>query len=206
MIWDIIWPILCYDGLTAIVGSFWTEIGALGIQTVSALVTAAVLAAVWRYYGRTDRIWQGSILPARSFWYPLSLVLGVVCCLGLNGLVELSGLKQLFSDYTQVSEELFTSALWLQIVAMGAAIPLTEELIFRGFLYGTLRRYGTIPAAVVISSILFGLYHGNVVQGVYACLFSILLAITYEKSGALSVPVLIHGISNLTSVLVESYH
>jgi len=53
---------------------------------------------------------------------------------------------------------------------------------------------------------LFGLYHGNVVQGMYAFVMAVMLAWVYEYSGQLLAPVLVHGISNLTSVVAERYH
>ena len=53
--------------------------------------------------------------------------------------------------------------------------------------------------AVVLSSALFGFYHMNAVQGVYAFLIGCLIAYSYEYFGSFLMPIAIHMISNLLS-------
>lgn len=206
MLWLVVWPLLFYDGVTVVLGCLWTDSGMLLVQTIAAAISAAILLFFFMGYKRANRIWAGTLLRCEGKWYLLVGVLGVGCCLIFNILIEMSGLKLLFPEYEKVSQELYAPPLGLQILAMGFLIPLVEELIFRGFMYGALRRAGSFGAGVLISSILFGMYHGSVVQGIYAGFFAVILAVSYEKSGSFMVPVLIHSISNLTSVLVESYH
>ena len=53
--------------------------------------------------------------------------------------------------------------------------PIAEELIWRGFLLRTLQRYGK-TTAIVITSLLFGLMHGNIPQAISAVFFGLLLS------------------------------
>ena len=52
--------------------------------------------------------------------------------------------------------------------------PVTEELIFRGYIQGALSRYGK-KFSILCSAFLFGIFHGNLVQTPYAFLAGLLL-------------------------------
>ena len=52
--------------------------------------------------------------------------------------------------------------------------PITEELIFRGYIQGALSRYGK-KFSILCSALFFGIFHGNLVQTPYAFLAGLLL-------------------------------
>lgn len=86
--------------------------------------------------------------------------------------------------------------------------PFTEEIIFRGFLFGALRaRLGPVLAAV-ISSAIFAAVHGYSFAGlVFVFLFGLIFAAIYQRSGSLLPGMIAHGLLNLilTSGLVGWY-
>ena len=49
----------------------------------------------------------------------------------------------------------------------------------------------------MVSGLLFGLFHGNLVQAVYATLLGIVLAIVYEIYDSILAPILFHAVANL---------
>lgn len=57
-------------------------------------------------------------------------------------------------------------------------------------------------AAAAASSLMFGIYHGNPVQGIYAFLIGLLLCLVYERTGKLTAAVLFHGAGNLAVYLL----
>ncbi|MCD7841730.1 MAG: CPBP family intramembrane metalloprotease, partial [Lachnospiraceae bacterium] len=83
----------------------------------------------------------------------------------------------------------------------GLLVPVTEELVFRGLTYRRMRTRMQTYQAVVISALLFALYHGNPIQMLYAFPMALLLALLYEKSGSLVYPILLHIGANLTAIL-----
>ena len=71
----------------------------------------------------------------------------------------------------------FDTPVWLGIISYGILAPLGEEIVFRGVVYGQLRKVLKVPYAVVLSGLAFGLFHGNLVQAVYATVIGCLLAL-----------------------------
>ena len=60
--------------------------------------------------------------------------------------------------------------------------PIAEELLFRGYILRTLRPYGK-RFAIFASAVLFGLFHGNLVQTPYAILVGLLLGYVTVEYG-----------------------
>ena len=70
-------------------------------------------------------------------------------------------------------------------------------------IFRTLRKGFSFLPAAVISGVLFGVYHMNWVQGVYAAALGVLLAFTYEKTNSLLGCYLFHLMFNLLSYVIE---
>ena len=51
--------------------------------------------------------------------------------------------------------------------------PFGEEILFRGFLLQNFKRYG-VRFAIIFSAILFGIYHGNIVQTPFAFILGLM--------------------------------
>lgn len=89
-----------------------------------------------------------------------------------------------------------TSRLLLFFLAGGIISPISEELFFRGVLYGFLRRWGATPA-VFISSFTFVLAHMAGKGSLFApAVGGIVFAISYELEKNLMVPITIHILGN----------
>lgn len=90
------------------------------------------------------------------------------------------------------------SPLLVNAAAKGIIGPAAEELLFRRFLYEGLKPLGKGKSSL-ISSIIFGLCHRHVIQGIYAALWGNVFCFLYEKHHSLKEPFLVHMISNLLS-------
>jgi membrane protease YdiL (CAAX protease family) len=107
-------------------------------------------------------------------------------------------------DQQDVTRELGTDKEELGSVAVAAfliviAAPVSEELFFRGFMYGGLRRSMSLLPAAAISAAVWGALHlgaGNIGVAVQLAVFGVILAWLYERSGTLWAPVLAHAINN----------
>ena len=77
----------------------------------------------------------------------------------------------------------------------GIIAPITEEVIFRGLIFGYLRRWGFM-AALFISTALFAVLHLPTLP-VTQIVGGMVFAIAYHIEGSLIVPIVIHMLGNL---------
>lgn len=90
----------------------------------------------------------------------------------------------------------------LGIIAIVIMAPIVEELLFRGAIEGYLLRKWKHPAgAIVFSSLVFGLVHGNWVQAPFAFVIGLALGWMYYRTSSLLPGILMHFVNNSTAVL-----
>ena len=86
-----------------------------------------------------------------------------------------------------------------RIVAFLALVvfaPIAEEIIFRGWLYGKLRKTIAAPAAIILVSFLFGFLHGQLNVGITVGIMSIAMCVEREMTGTIYASILTHMIKN----------
>ena len=88
------------------------------------------------------------------------------------------------------------------ILAIVVLAPITEEIAFRGMVFGTLRERLALPAALVIQAVIFGVFHGNISQGLLGFGLGCLLAWVYLRSGSIICSMLLHFAFNGTTALI----
>ncbi len=90
----------------------------------------------------------------------------------------------------------------LTFIATAVVPALVEEFAVRGVVMGVLRRFGDI-FAILISAIVFGLMHGNLVQIPFAFVVGLGLGFAAVKTGSVWTSVIIHFINNFISVVLS---
>lgn len=84
-----------------------------------------------------------------------------------------------------------------------AVLPaLLEEMVWRGYILRSLRGYGD-GFAVVVSSLLFGLMHGNLRQIPFAFIVGLVLGYLYVQTNNIWIPIIVHFINNSISTVME---
>lgn len=142
-----------------------------------------------------DAVWCPPVV-----WYAV-IVLAVAGCQILNDLLILLKLNELFPGYTQVTQlTMENQPVWLLIVTVGMVAPIAEELVFRGLVFRRMKDWLKPSAAIILSALFFGLYHGNIVQFLYASILGMLLALMYHRTGTLWTAIVAHMAANLWSL------
>lgn len=80
--------------------------------------------------------------------------------------------------------------------------PIAEEMVFRGMLLQSLRRFGD-GFAIVASALFFGLYHGNFAQTVFAIPAGLIMGWVAVKTNSLLPSILIHFLNNGISIALQ---
>ncbi|MFQ5598136.1 MAG: lysostaphin resistance A-like protein [Nitrospiria bacterium] len=97
-----------------------------------------------------------------------------------------------------VETELGTGRLWIPVIFLIIIGPLLEEIVFRGLLFGPMRRKMGPSYAIFMTAILFMLGHGGFGQSTF--LFGLLLAYLYESTQSLIPSILFHMVLNIRTV------
>ena len=96
-------------------------------------------------------------------------------------------------DFNMPSNNTFMLTVFLGYVCIIG--PILEEIIFRGIILKTMQKYGNFTA-IITTSILFAMFHLNLVQFAQPILIGIILGFVTVKSGSIIPAVLIHMFNN----------
>lgn len=130
------------------------------------------------------------------------VVLSIAVAVGLNCLLLIVNLAQYSKRYQEAAMTLWAPPIWQQMLYSVMLIPIVEEVIFRRIAFCILRKWLDFSWAMLVSAVLFGAYHGNLVQFVYAGLCGMLLAFLYEKYDTILAPIISHMAMNAVAVLL----
>lgn len=83
--------------------------------------------------------------------------------------------------------------------------PITEEVVFRGFVYATLRRTLGPLAAIALSAAAFAAMHAYAFGLLPLFVIGFLLAYLYERTGSLWASVTAHAVNNLYALLITYF-
>lgn len=141
---------------------------------------------------------------------PLTFVLAVVAGMGICMMANIVtsyftviasafGVELYSPDIPMPAGSLGVLTSLMRVVIVAA---LTEELALRGFVMGNLRKYGD-TFAILVSSIVFALMHGNLVQAPFALIAGFGLGYLSVKTGTIWTGIAIHAGNNFISMAVS---
>jgi membrane protease YdiL (CAAX protease family) len=197
------------DGLIAALGFFVIQAVVVLLQTealrlplggrtiwiafciAGAAIYGVVRLIYWR--ARTERVpvFVGSDPPRALQWGVLGGVAASAC--GIAYLVVISALGLFPSPRANPIADP-NLPYWLAALAIVAA-PVFEEFIFRGLIFGGLRRSLGLPAAALANAAIFGLVHPPAAV-IPVATMGLCAALVYERTGALLAPLLVHALYN----------
>ncbi|MBA4138263.1 MAG: hypothetical protein C0518_13195 [Opitutus sp.] len=141
-------------------------------------------------------------------WKSVATVILALPVLGLSSaawslLLRSLGLSDAPQDLIAVFGAVKSPAVLIAMLVVACVVaPLNEELLFRGVIFRFCRqRFGRV-FALIVSGALFGLLHGNLAGFVPLSLLGVALALAYEHSGDIRVPIVAHGLFNLNTTIV----
>ncbi|NKF08317.1 CPBP family intramembrane metalloprotease [Clostridium gasigenes] len=101
------------------------------------------------------------------------------------------------SESLKELNELINNSSWILLfVEIVIIAPVFEEIIFRGIiLNGMLKKYSP-KKAIIVSSLIFGLIHGNLPQGLNAFVLGLVIATVYYYTRSLYISMFMHAANN----------
>jgi len=127
-----------------------------------------------------------------------SIALGLL----LNALFSIFRIPEQSESYAQAAQALYSGDIFFKILGAGILAPISEEILIRGLIYGRFRQKVEAKHAIFWSSLLFGVMHGNMVQGVYGFLMGLFFGFLMEHFQTILAPILGHMGANLAEILI----
>lgn len=175
---------------------------------IPAMIISSVLFiliyVMYRYMKHTPLDIKTASWQKMLFFAGLACIGNVITNLLLNLVIQILPEKWVSSLSTSVGLVSTGQSLWIIILCTGILIPIMEELTFRYGIYGSLSEYNP-KMALIVSSIIFGLIHGNIIQIVYAVIIGFILGYVYAKTHNIWYSIVLHAVNNTCSVLVDSF-
>lgn len=172
----------------------------------AAAITLAVIFAIWFKKLQKENVNEENHF--RTVFQPknviLIILLGLCLQLGVSFLLNLVAyLKpEWFESYQELMEQLVMDNSIISVVYIGLIAPISEELIFRGVILHKSKKVMSLTAANIFQAVLFGIYHMNMVQGVYAFLIGIFFGFICIKLKSLYGAILLHMAINIGGILL----
>ncbi|MDP4091239.1 MAG: type II CAAX endopeptidase family protein [Bacillota bacterium] len=108
----------------------------------------------------------------------------------------------IFPEYEEVSQTVQTAFNPVGIPLIIVLIPIFEEIFFRGIIFNELRSRINVTAAVILQALIFGVFHGNILQGIYTFMLAIILALVYIWTRSIWSNIIVHITYNLLGSIV----
>ncbi|MCM1155752.1 MAG: CPBP family intramembrane metalloprotease [Ruminococcus flavefaciens] len=135
----------------------------------------------------------------------LTIILAAASSITINILFIKLHILEMSESYQQVSEHQYSVAFGIGLFLYGCISPLAEEVLFRGIIYNRLKKYFSIKVSILVSALFFGVYHANLVQGIYGFLMGMLIACVYERFSSFVYAFLFHAVANAVVYTVMNY-
>ena len=214
-IWRVISPLLIHIVIYAIVllaaslileslgnnvfetNTWMTEHAAI-LTSIALVITIPILYLYFKhdYAIRSDEIFK------KPKWILIFAALAITCSHGLSLLLSLFLNTGLANGYDTVETAIYSSSIILLIVRGVILAPVCEELLFRGLVFRRMKEYTSFWPAAIVSSLIFAVYHMNVIQGIFAFVFGLVLCFVYHRFQNLIASMITHAVGNLLSVIL----
>lgn len=161
-------------------------------------------------------LWPGNQThKLRAFYFgALSLLIGYPLVIAVGQLIRMLQISVFqIPEVDQVAVQALKLSLdypymsILMIVGVIFIVPIAEELLFRGYLQGWMRRFVQPKTAIILTSIIFAGFHYSLRQGwsnvellVSLFILSCILGLLYEKQRTLWAPIGLHMAFNSINV------
>lgn len=124
------------------------------------------------------------------------IMLGIVMNLSYN--LILGGLNNIIKFTNNYDAINISVAIY--IICTGILGPILEELLFRGIVFNKLKTFNKQMRSILLVTIIFALFHTNLVQMLYAFCLGFILIYVYEKYKNIMAPILVHIASNIMNI------
>ncbi len=146
-----------------------------------------------------------SVFKKHLYFIPLLIAAGYILQFLTTHLLRQLSLMmpEVMQSYTEsVSSLIGGTASLLTVFTVTFISPVAEEILFRGLSQKYAERaFGALPA-IFIQALIFGIFHMDIIQGIYAFLYGTVFGFMAHKSKSLMPSIILHAAINLSAYLI----
>lgn len=178
------------------------------ILLASSIITVLTFLLIYKVRKKSTKK-ELQIVKTKNINLIIAGVLGVCVWLfnsGVLSLIEEAGLLTKYFDVmNQILSPLAEGSIIISIITVGIVAPFAEEFLFRGVIYKTLNKNISITWTIIIQAVLFGLFHGNLIQGSYATLLGLIFGYVTYKTKSLWPAIIMHMVNNTIATILPMF-
>ena len=188
-------PYTIQNYINSDMGQLWTQI----IYSIAVFTLPYFIVLAIRKQKITDLVNFKWKKPSLS-WPLIMLALGASMVVNVltsqfTSLLDAYGIT-VTAPNLAIPQGVFGASLYLFALTVVPAV--VEEFAFRGVILGSLKKYGS-GYAIVVSSVLFGLMHGNIVQIPFAAVFGLVVGYIALATDSIIPCIIIHFLNNFVA-------
>ena len=171
-------------------------------------VVGIIAFGLWYYFGfvrRGTKVRIKEIIGYKSILAVISMVIGLQFLITAGFVIATELFPKAIEDYMQLMTD--SGLVDNQLIMIVYAIligPVLEELCIRGVTFGFLEKSNIKPFFIIlISGILFGVMHLNLVQGIYASVLGFFLGYMRYKYRSIKITIVMHILFNFMGTYGE---
>lgn len=162
---------------------------------------------VYAWYMKSDVKRLFSLQKIRPMGLAGSLLIGIAAFLGalIVGALLVPVFPESADGLTQLDNMLTGQPAYLLVLVVALMPAIGEELLFRGFVMGTLKEKCKPAVAILVTTLIFAAYHMSLIKMFTIGIVGLGLTLVTYKTGSIIASMSVHFLNNLLSVLIAKY-
>lgn len=154
IVWEIIVPIVLY--YIVFLSTMYFIFAFIGHTTSTYMIAQIISAAItipfmyFASYKPTQQMFVKKPKIDRALFINVLwvIVITLFISFALNNIITMSPLIGLSEGYARANESFYASTLVIELIGSAILSPIMEELVFRGIVFGNMRKIMNVPQAV----------------------------------------------------------
>ena len=205
LFFGVVLPIIIYILITISISSIiylFNNLKSINIIIIQGIINFVSILVLYPYYifFKKRFIFTYSQIINTKLLYLIAVAFSL--CIILNIIIGFIP-RESENIVTQNVEQLTSETnVFISLFIISFLTPIIEEIIFRGFFYDSVKYVSNDIIAIILTSIVFGIFHSDFQQILYAFIVGIVFGYIRYKFNSVNYTILMHAIMNTTSLVL----
>lgn len=182
------------------------EFGIYGIFLTQIIFILFPVIIITKFFKlNPDTLFKFEIPNFITIYNNISMWIVSIFIIGIISQIQLKLFPNQIKDLELLNTFFKNTKLWQQVLFFSLTPAICEELLFRGLIFGSLNQKIQAKFAIILSGILFGIFHVYPGKIITTALLGMLFAYSRYKTNSLTIPIILHFINNSFIFILMPY-